>query len=319
MNRELVVSGLLVTNPDEDLVKLCLVSPYAKDVLMVEEYILEAVNLGILDFSEISQFHNNRTVKVYERYIAWYITLSPKDELCPFTNGPFVHLTVRSFIMAKTDTNTLIIQIHPERIETLKTNHYILCIARSIGDTKANPEGNRSMDNEFSWENNYKVFGAEEVKEGKPINSETDSQSIAFGQTCIIDDQGRIGAAQGTKNKSGAFKLKNEWTKPNGINAGVACELKVRDNNLHYGTDQTGGKAEVVYVTPEKLLQGTSVTFTPFDKMTIWFQWGGKTGVMISEIDNDKLMVDFAHDGAKTVICCFNKDGKWQLGPLPSE
>ncbi|KAG8806413.1 hypothetical protein FRC17_005033, partial [Serendipita sp. 399] len=164
-------------------------------------------------------------------------------------------------------TVRLVIEINHDHVEPLKTRGYNLCIART-GASGTDSHGTviwKGDNNDFRLLNDYRVFGVLSDTTGAILRERvtTVPQKIEFGQTCNIDETGKMNPATGQPDQSGTFTVTNNWKDT--IPVGVTYTL-------------TGSKPLVDLPLYESPLapQGT-MHFTPTYRISVYFEADDQT------------------------------------------
>jgi hypothetical protein len=203
-------------------------------------------------------------------------------------------------------TYTLEVQIGTNQMKFLVDGKYKLCIAKSVTTPEAPSTinviwsgGDFQVDNEFQWEENYKVYGSDAFHDGAHVLAETNSQPIQFGQTCVLGADRVLKPATGTVDPTLPFYFQN--SSDEGYSVGVNCLL--------------GGKYSPIFVTPAVLPVGGTESLQPIETVTAWFQQGVTTSTMIEKITSPSIAVSYDGVTAHTISYTGPTpgDAKWAI------
>ena len=105
--------------------------------------------------------------------------------------------------------------------------------------------------------------------------------------------------ATGTHDQSGKFRVDNKYTP---FHLGVNCK----------STDGFG----VMFLSPYEVVEPGSATFTPVNKVKVWFEQKIETGTMILDVTSESIEVDFT-GSTKPQAVAYKGDkggqGEWVL------
>ena len=105
-----------------------------------------------------------------------------------------------------------------------------------------------------------------------------------------------MGSATGTPDQSGKFHVDNEYL---AFHLGVTCKFS--------------DSFEIVFLSPYEVISGGLATFTPVNKVKVWFAQEIVTGTMILDVKSKFIPVDFTGSAEpKTVAFVGDTPGKGQ-------
>lgn len=203
---------------------------------------------------------------------------------------------------ANAATKTVNIEIEPTRMKFMKDNHYKLCFAKKVGDFDYNVVWQSFDDeqyyqyNEFSWEPKYQIFGTKTYKANAKIKVTTNVSNIGLGQTCTLDESGRMSKA---------------------VDGGVKTALNMINQNsdIHVGINQLAIDGEgnqvstPIYLSADFVVLG-DISLTPKESVLIWFQANIETSTIFTTARSMSKELDLTFADEASVR--YNAKGVWE-------
>ncbi|THG95706.1 hypothetical protein EW026_g5995 [Hermanssonia centrifuga] len=199
-------------------------------------------------------------------------------------------------------TYTLTVNVNSDDVLRLKQAGYKLCIAKRVnGKYDVVWSGaDFLVKNTFKWDSEFQVFGSQTFEGGLQVSADTEEQDIKFGETCTLDQYGRMRPAHGSADpKSGVLHVENNY------------------RLMHIGVNAKLGKSwSPIYLSEQPFYTG-KVDLTPVEKVMIWFDSKSATGTMLVDAITDCLELDFTGNTApQTVLYASDPNtpgkGGWQ-------
>ncbi|THG95100.1 hypothetical protein EW026_g6491 [Hermanssonia centrifuga] len=183
-------------------------------------------------------------------------------------------------------TYTLTVNVNSDDVLRLKQAGYKLCIAKRVnGKYDVVWSGaDFLVKNTFKWDSEFQVFGSQTFEGGLQVSADTEEQDIKFGETCTLDQYGRMRPAHGSADpKSGVLHVENNY------------------RLMHIGVNAKLGKSwSPIYLSEQPFYTGKSAT-----------------GTMLVDAITDCLELDFTGNTApQTVLYASDPNtpgkGGWQ-------
>ena len=182
-------------------------------------------------------------------------------------------------------TYTLTVNIHQKVYPILKKS-YSLCIAKKVNNTYNVVWQAESflLNNVFSWEENYQVYGVEDYTQGVLVVAQTNSENISSGETCTLSRTGIMNPATGAiDHKTSTFHVLNDY------------------GTIRIGVKQAmiDGVMSPIFVSPEVVK--STVDLTPLVSVMVWFDTTLKTGSMFFNTISNTVEVPYNGSTSQTV------------------
>lgn len=194
------------------------------------------------------------------------------------------------------------IEIALDDLEFLKTQQYLLCVARSDG-----MQGSlvvwRCFDdylenNPFSLTDQFEVFATSSLKIGGVVHVDTKTMAISPGQATVFTANAEFETPVASEQSQG-ITIESQY--PGSIHIGFSSPLTGPDN-----IQQT----TPMFVS-DSVFGSTSFDYVPFDELQVWFQQKVVTGGIIDPHLTNAATVDLSK---KDVVKLTYQNGKWS-GP----
>ncbi|MBR0869048.1 hypothetical protein JQ633_01670 [Bradyrhizobium tropiciagri] len=169
-------------------------------------------------------------------------------------------------------TKSLEIEIALDDLEFLTIHHYRLCIAAIASDGNAVVVW-RSFDhylanNSFSLASHFEVFGTSSLAIGSVVSIDTGTMAIAPGQQTTLTADAFLPPVAGRDTAS--ITIDNQYPRP--IHLGVSRALT--------GPDKVA-QTTPVFVSQAALNGRDVFSYTPRERLRVWFQENVVTGTML--------------------------------------
>jgi hypothetical protein len=197
-------------------------------------------------------------------------------------------------------TKLLEIQIAPDDLEFLKTNQYLLCVAKMFAGNTPNIVWQGFSDylqnNPFSWLPQYQVFGSSGFIVGNVATIDTGTVPIVPGQKTVLDADAH-------------FQTPVAGAPPGSIMIGNEYRQQI---HLGFGSASTGPdgvqRTTPIYVMPTPANVNFNYTYTPIDTVRVWFQQNVVTSTIIDPNIPNSIDIDLrTRDFGKLLY----QGGKW--------
>lgn len=179
------------------------------------------------------------------------------------------------------------VTVDSEILNTLKTNNYVLCIAKMVNNAYTVIwEGKKSVlaNNTFAWEPKYELFATLNFQSGIQVGAETDPQPIQGGLTCLLNSAGILGTPTGSIDASSPFYMDNQYAL---VHPGV--NVIMPDNS-----------SVPIYVAEHGVIIGMA-ELLPKEKVVVWFEQRVETSMMISKVQGISIELDFTTISSQSV------------------
>ena len=197
-------------------------------------------------------------------------------------------------------TKTVTIKISDDELKNLKGNDYMLCFAKKVGDNLYNvvwqAYDKYLSENVFSWTPQYQLFGTNNFTSGAKVSTRTNIVTIGLGQSSTLDQYGLLNA-------------------PVSGGPGTSVTLNNSYGNIYPGVNQicTGIDGSIIsaptYVAEKASIKGNIVSYTPTEKVAVWFQQDIETSTMINNINGNPVEIDLNLADSATRLY---SNGKWR-------
>ncbi|PPR07719.1 hypothetical protein CVT24_003261 [Panaeolus cyanescens] len=201
---------------------------------------------------------------------------------------------------------TLNVEIDDAQLSTLPQD-IKLCVTREVNGISnvvwiGRPLNQLSKKNTLKWTEEYQVFASSKFKAGELVKAESHSRGIQYGQKATYTAEGVMSApVADTTIVGNKFCIHNE--RPD------VCF------GVHGRID---GAWFPVFVFPTAVKVQTNVSFTPINKVTVFWSKECGTGVMFFDASKPKIVVDFGTQSTQTVSFTGPPSGgQFVPGPLP--
>lgn len=186
---------------------------------------------------------------------------------------------------------SVLVEIDACDLHTLKEAGYSLCFAKKVGNYDYNVIW-KSMDkylecNTFSWTPIYQIFATNTFQDGLQVVTSVRPKNIGLGEITILDSAGTLSEPV-TGGDSTAINADNEY------------------GNIHFGisqmsTNEKGNmEATPIYVSKNVSVLGKD-TFTPVEKVMVWFQCDVKTSTMFANMQSNAIEIDLTMKSTASV------------------
>ena len=193
-------------------------------------------------------------------------------------------------------TNTLHIQIGVQEIQTLKATGAQMCFARLVNGAYSvvwQASGNFLESNEFSWTEDFALFGTNAFVPGTTVQITTNVVNINSGQEAALSPNGFLGSP--TTGLAGAITLVNQ---SGPIHPGL-------NGSASFNGDQTFSP---MFVAASAVGQGPT-QIMPEGTIAIWFEPNVASGTMIAQHPQNAFTANLI--AATNGVACLYQNGRW--------
>ena len=207
---------------------------------------------------------------------------------------PKLHIGTDNVLPHRGILKMLQIQIAKDDFAFFYPEGYRLCFATKNQGNDYNvvwqAYGRYLPHNNFSWTPHYELFGTNSLQEHVTVSRDTNSVSIEPGQSSTLD-RNKILTYPVSDGPQTDLTMVNEYGP---VHLGVS--------QLCTGIDGKQSNSPI-YVATDKTNIRDKTTFTPTERILVWFEKNIETGTMFKGPRHNALEIDFRNVNQATWLC----------------